>query len=297
MTINATTGAITLSSSTAGTYVVTYTVSGACGSSSTQSITLTNAATAGFGYATPATGAACAGGTGTFAPTLAAGATAGTYSSTTGLSLNATTGVISLAGSTAGTYTITNTVAASGGCAAVTSTTTFTVNPVPATPTLTTSGTPATGILLTSSAASGNQFYLNGVLIAGATAQSYLVNSGARNGSYTVVVTGTGGCSATSAAVSVTVTATAPAQAATSLTVYPNPTPDGQVTLLLSGYREAVQLTISNTLGQRVQEATLPAAALSRPQALDLSALPAGVYVLQAHTASGGVEVRRIVRD
>ncbi|RZK37135.1 MAG: T9SS type A sorting domain-containing protein, partial [Hymenobacter sp.] len=174
---------------------------------------------------------------------------------------------------------------------------TFTVNPVPATPTLTTSGTPATGITLTSSATTGNQFYLNGVLIAGATAQTYLINSGTKNGSYTVVATGTGGCTATSAAVNVTVTATATAQAATSLTVYPNPTPDGQVMLALSGYRETVQLTVSNTLGQRVQEATLPAAALGRPQALDLSALPAGVYVLQARTASGGVEVRRIVRE
>ena len=300
LTINATTGAITLTSSTPGTYTVTNTIAAAGGcaaTTATASITITAAPTAGFSYATPGTGAACAGGTGTFAPTLATGATAGTYSSTTGLSLNATTGVISLAGSAAGSYTITNTVAASGGCAAVTSTATFTVNPVPATPTLTTSGTPATGITLTSSAATGNQFYLGGVLIPGATAQTYLINSGTRNGSYTVVVTGTGGCTATSAAVNITVTATATAQAATSLTVYPNPTPDGQVQLELSGYREAVQLTISNTLGQRVQETTLPASALSRPQSLDLSALPAGVYVLQARTASGGVEVRRLVRE
>ncbi|MGI4863519.1 MAG: pectinesterase family protein [Janthinobacterium lividum] len=93
------------------------------------------------------------------------------------------------------------------------------------------------------------------------------------------------------------VTATTTATPAADIQLYPNPTADGQLTLTLSGYREAVQLTISNTLGQRVQDITLPASALSRPQSLDLSALPAGVYVLLARTASGGVEVRRIVRE
>ena len=298
LTLNPTTGAITLGTSTPGTYTVTNTVaaSGGCAQvTATASITIAAPATAGFSYAA---GSACAGGTGTFAPALAAGATAGTFSSTAGLSIDATTGVISLVGSAAGTYTITNTVAASGGCGAVTATTTFTVNPVPATPTITVSGTPATGLTLTSSAATGNQFYLNGIAIAGATGQAYLINSGTRNGSYTVVVTGAGGCaSAASAATTVTVTASAPAQATTALKLYPNPTPNGQLTLELTGYREAVQLTITNALGQLVQSRTLAPAALAQPQALDLSALPAGLYVLQARTASGGVEVRRIVRE
>ena len=302
LTLNATTGAITLSSSTAGTYTVTNTVaaSGGCAqTTATASVTITAAPAAGFSYPTPGTGAACAGGTGTFAPTLASGATAGTFTAVpTGLSLNATTGVITLSGSAAGSYTITNTVAASGGCAATSGTASFTVNPVPATPTLSASGTPGTGITLTSSSATGNQFYRDGILVSGATGQTYLINSGTRNGSYTVVVTGAGGrASASSAAVVVAVTASAPAQAATSLTLYPNPTPDGHLTVELTGYHEAVQLTISNALGQRVYETTLAAATLAHPQALNLSALPGGVYVLQARTASGGVEVRRLVRE
>jgi len=93
------------------------------------------------------------------------------------------------------------------------------------------------------------------------------------------------------------VTATAGAQAATSLSLYPNPTASGQLNVALSGYHEAVQLTISNTLGQRVYSTTVAPAALASPQALDLSALAKGVYVLQARTASGGVEVRRLVRE
>jgi hypothetical protein len=236
---------------------------------------------------------------GTTAPTvvLAAGATAGTFSSTAGLTINATTGAITLSSSTAGTYTVANTVAATATGCASTATATVTVAAAPATPTLTSSGTAATGITLTSSAATGNQFFLNGTAIVGATGTSYLINSGTKNGSYTVTVTNAAGCSATSAAVNVTVTAAISAQANTTLTVSPNPTPDGLVSLELSGFREAVTLTVTNTLGQRVAESTVASAALGQKQTLNLSALPAGVYVLQARTASGAVEVRRIVRE
>jgi hypothetical protein len=236
---------------------------------------------------------------GTTAPTatLAAGATAGTYSSTTGLTINATTGAITLSSSTPGTYTVTNTVAATATNCASTATATVTVAAAPATPTLTSSGTAATGITLTSSAASGNQFYRNNVLIPGATGTSYLINSGSNNGSYTVTVTNAAGCSATSAAVNVTVTAATAAQASTALSVAPNPTRDGLLTLELSGFREAVTLTVTNSLGQRVAESTVASTALAQKQTLNLSALPAGVYLLQARTASGAVEVRRIVRE
>ncbi|MGI4870372.1 MAG: hypothetical protein ACRYFX_04235, partial [Janthinobacterium lividum] len=221
LTLNATTGAITLSSSTPGTYTVTNTVaaSGGCAAvTSTASVTLTAPQTAGFSFPTATV---CAGSTATFTPTLSTGATAGTFTlpAATGLTLNPTTGAVTVgATATTGTYTVTNTVAASGGCAAVTSTATFTVNPTPATPTLATSGTAATGITLTSSATTGNQFYLNGVAIAGATGQSYLINSGTKNGTYTVVVTNASGCSSpASPAVNVTVTATAAAAVGTAL--------------------------------------------------------------------------------
>ncbi|GAB3877538.1 hypothetical protein GCM10028824_37790 [Hymenobacter segetis] len=301
LAISATTGAITLSSSTPGTYTVTNTVAGtatACASTATASVTVTAPLTAGFSYgAAPGPGAACAGGSGTFTPALAAGATRGTFTSTAGLALNATTGVISLTGSTAGTYTITNAVAASGGCAAATSTATFTVNALPPSPTLTVSGTPATGITLTSSAATGNQFSLNGTAITGATGQTYLVNSGTRNGSYTVTVTNAAGCSATSAAQSVTVTATAPAQAATGITASPNPTADGYLLLELTGFREPVALTVVNMLGQRVYEGHVSGTSPKQQQALDLHRLPTGVYLLHARTASGLAQTLRFARE
>lgn len=62
---------------------------------------------------------------------------------------------------------------------------TVTVNPAPPTPTISQNGT-----TLTSSASSGNQWYLDGTLITGATSQNYTIN---QNGSYTVIVT-SGSC-------------------------------------------------------------------------------------------------------
>ncbi len=64
-------------------------------------------------------------------PTFSGGGVAGTFSSTSGLVFVSTsTGQINLAASTAGTYTVTNTLAANGGCPAVIATSIVTINPV-----------------------------------------------------------------------------------------------------------------------------------------------------------------------
>ena len=53
-------------------------------------------------------------------PTFSGGGVAGTFSSTAGLVFVSTsTGQINLATSTAGNYTVTNTIAAANGCAAL----------------------------------------------------------------------------------------------------------------------------------------------------------------------------------
>ncbi|PWT87230.1 MAG: hypothetical protein C5B55_15125, partial [Blastocatellia bacterium] len=81
-----------------------------------------------------------------------------------------------------------------------------TVNPVPTTPTITPGG-PTTffqggSVTLTSSSANGNQWYLNGNPIGGATAQQYVATA---SGDYTVTATNGGCTSAASAAITVTV--------------------------------------------------------------------------------------------
>src|SRR5690606_41145391 len=55
----------------------------------------------------------------------------GTFSSTTGLSINSTTGAINIGASTPGTYTVTYSIAASGPCSAFSTTTDVTISPAP----------------------------------------------------------------------------------------------------------------------------------------------------------------------
>ncbi|WBA41488.1 T9SS type A sorting domain-containing protein [Hymenobacter canadensis] len=295
LTINATTGAITPSTSTPGTYTVTNTVaaSGGCAAAtSTFSVTITAAPVATFSYANAAY---CVGATGTAAPTLASGATAGTFSAPAGLSLNATTGVITLGTSAAGTYIVTNTVAASGACAATTATFSVTINARPAQPTVAPVYNGAT-TTLTSSSATGNQWYLNGTLIAGATNPTYVVNTTAQFGQYTVVVTNAAtGCASLPSA-PLLVNSSVKPLAGSALSVYPNPTPDGNVSVELRGYTKATELRVYNAVGQQVLERTLSGQPGVQTATLDLRQLPAGVYILRART-EGGLDMRRITKQ
>jgi hypothetical protein len=95
-----------------------------------------------------------------------------------------------------GTYNVTVTV---NGCTSAAGSTNVVVNATPATPTITGANTfcGLTGTTLTSSSASGNQWFLNGNAIGGATNQTFFVNVA---GSYTVQVTASGCVSAMSAA-------------------------------------------------------------------------------------------------
>ena len=283
LSLNVSTGAITPSASTAGTYTVTYSVGGPCPSMGTASVTITAPAGAAFSYANSSY---CT--TGTTAVTLATGSATGSFTSTASLSVNAATGAINLGASAPGTYTVTNTVAATGGCAAVSATATLTVNALPAQPTLT-----ASGALLTASAAPGvtYQFYLNGVAIAGATNATY---TAPQNGSYTVVVTNATGCaSLSSAPVSVVVTAARAGLSAAELTVFPNPT-TGRLTVALSGSHSRARLVVYNALGQEMLTGTMAASVPTCE--LDLTTLATGVYVLKV-TSTEGIVARRLVRQ
>lgn len=288
LSLNASTGAIAPATSTPGTYAVMYSVGGACSSSSIATITISAPASAVFSYG----GASfCASGTAT--PVLATGASMGTFSSAAGLMLNAATGVIDLGNSALGTYIITNAVSSTGACGGTSATATVTINALPTRPILTAQYNGPT-TTLTSSAAIGNQFYFNGVAITGATGPTYVVSSATQLGSYTVTTTSAQGCTSLPS-VPLVVTATAKQLADAALQLYPNPTPDGKLMLLLPTAHQSVQLSVLNALGQVVYRAAVPASAAPL-QPLDLSALPMGVYLLRA-TSSDGTATRRFVRE
>jgi gliding motility-associated-like protein len=124
LAINPVSGLISLLPSSLNTYTVSYVTPGPCPDSSTFTVTITLAPTAGFGYASANY---CQ--NGTAAPTFAPSASAGNFTaSPAGLSINASTGVINLAASNAGTYTVSNDIPAAGGCAAANATTTVTID-------------------------------------------------------------------------------------------------------------------------------------------------------------------------
>jgi gliding motility-associated-like protein len=114
VTVNSSTGAVSLAGLTAGSYDITYTVlpnTSTCtgGGTYTATIVLSAGFTPETGFSYDATYCANAG---TILPTLAPGFYAGgVYSSTTGLSINSATGEIDTTTSTPNTYTVTYTVA------------------------------------------------------------------------------------------------------------------------------------------------------------------------------------------
>ena len=128
-----------------------------------------------------------------------------------------------------------------------TSTITMIVTALPATPTIT-----ANGLVLTSSSATGNQWYLNGVVITGATSQTYTCTA---NGNYTVVVT-SGGCSSTTSAIQAvtTVGINEVTNVGTHFYIYPNPS-NGVFTLVFTS-TEVMEYTVKlhNAVGQIIYE-------------------------------------------
>jgi hypothetical protein len=109
LVLNASTGQIDVSASTAGVYAITYTTNSTCPSSSTQSITITTTGNASFNYSSTSY---CLNGTNP-TPTIT-GNPGGSFTATSGLTINATTGAIDLVNTTVGTYTVTYTV--TGNC-------------------------------------------------------------------------------------------------------------------------------------------------------------------------------------
>jgi len=123
--VSTTTGEINIAASTPGKYIVSFTSNGACPGTATARIAIVTTTNATFSYAGPY----CQAGTDPL-PTYGGIGTPGTFTaSPAGLVFkNTTTGEIDIANSQAGTYTVTNTIAASGTCAASTATATVTID-------------------------------------------------------------------------------------------------------------------------------------------------------------------------
>ncbi len=212
LTLDAATGAINPSTSTAGVYTVTYTIAAAGGCAvvtTTAGVTITTLPAATISY-----------GGSPFCKTLGAGqavtrtgTAGGAYSAApAGLTIDAVTGAINPSSSTAGAYTVTYTIAAAGGCAVVTATTPVTITALP-TAAISYTGSPwcstagVQNVTLVGTAGGAYSAAPAGLIIDAATGAITPATSAA--GAYTVTYTiaAAGGCAVVTATANVTVTA------------------------------------------------------------------------------------------
>ena len=128
LSINASTGVISVSTSSVGSYTLTYSVNGSCPNSSSIVMTISDSTPfANFSYSSASF---CQNAINQY-PTFISGASAGVFSSSpAGLVIvHVNTGEIDLGASSPGTYIVTNTIPPSGLCDAVSATTTVVINP------------------------------------------------------------------------------------------------------------------------------------------------------------------------
>ncbi len=154
---------------------------------------------------------------------------------------------------------------------------------------------PATVALLANSGTDYTyQWYQDGVIIAGATSLSYAAD---KSGSFAVLVTGPGGCSATASAVSVRIDILLDIAPATTLTDWhltPNPAERTCTVSVGTGPTEPVYLTLIDASGRTVLRQTL--ARGQTKTELAIGQLPAGTYILRAGTGQN-VGQKRLVKQ
>lgn len=240
LSINPSTGVINVTASTQGLHTIIYSVPafGGCNAYSTSAdITISTAPNATISYG----GSPYCSGAGT-AMVTKGGSGTGTFSSTVGLIIDATSGVVDLNASTTGTYTVTYTVPAGNGCAAYKTTTSIVITPKVQTPSfaLGTSSVRCQGAgTVTYTATAGNSTAITYTLDATSLAGGNTINSStgavtynaAWNGISTITATAAG-CSPLTATHVVTISAI-PSVSATSPLVCVGGT--GTITLNGSG--------------------------------------------------------------
>jgi hypothetical protein len=161
------------------------------------------------------------------------------------------------------------------------------VNPIPPTPVITQSGD-----TLTSSAAAGNQWYLNGNAIPGATGQKHVA---VYAGNYYVKVTLNGCASAQSNTLLVLPVAIGDQPSGNVFEVFPNPNYGQFKVNIQTPVKEVYSVEIYNNLGAMVwKQADISVNGTFTCQ-VDLKSYPSGVYMVALRNGSNSVVKKMIV--
>ncbi len=160
-----------------------------------------------------------------------------------------------------------------------------TVNAIPPAPVVTNTGT-----TLYSDAPSGNQWYLDGLLIPGANAQTYVAS---QDGYYWTVVTLNGCISAESNHLQIIITGV-DLQSSPAINIYPVPN-DGQFKVsMTSTSHETFTIKVFNVLGRMISELKGIEVKGTVEKIIDLRPVPNGVYYVIFENSLGPV-VKKIV--
>jgi PKD repeat protein len=147
------------------------------------------------------------------------------------------------------------------------------------------------GNILASSASTGNQWYLNGNLINGATGQFYTATT---SGFYTVKVT-VNGCSATSTPLNVFISGINEQSISKDLVIFPNPN-SGSFTVMYNATSfQNVKVNIFNTIGELIysKEQSVIPGTNNIPVQLEMNA--AGIYFIKVQTNTGNSMQKLVV--
>lgn len=157
----------------------------------------------------------------------------------------------------------------------------LTVKPLPVQPSIT-----AVGNVLTSSATTVNQWYLNGAVLPGATAQQYTVQA---SGAYTVQATQQGCTSLSGVYQFVGTGIAAPVAWRNEVTVFPNPA--GPVLNLTNSGGRKLQVQLTDLLGKVIYEAPFSVSSMAIP----LQGLAQGAYLLQISDLKKNESLKQLI--
>lgn len=143
---------------------------------------------------------------------------------------------------------------------------------------------------LVSSATTGNQWYLNGNIISGATAKTYTPTS---NGSYYVTVT-VDNCSSTSTPINYSITSIEKTENTLELTIFPNPSSDIITIEFDAVKKENYTIQISNALGQIVFRDDLVQFFGVYSNQINLSTFKKGMYFV-SFTSNYAETIKKII--